>query len=204
MGNMVAEKEIRSSLGSNTLFEKREDGGSTITGIAAPFYSDSVDFGMWVERYDAKAFDRTLREKPDVRALVDHDTGLIVGRTTAGNLKLEVKEGGLAYEFQPPQTTLGRDLAYNVEARILTNVSIGFMVIEEKWTKLDGGRYLRTLLDVNLWEMSFVAFPAYPETTAEARSAIFERGKALADLPPIELQRERESRWRKLQIIKAR
>ena len=76
----------------------------------------------------------------------------------------DTKEG-LGYRFTPPDTTIGRDLAYNIENRILTNVSIGFMILDHRWTK-EKDTYVRTLLDVELWEMSFVAFPAYPETTA--------------------------------------
>ncbi len=210
-------KEIRSIGASTALFEKREDGSKSVHGIAAPFNSDSVDFGYFTERYAPGCFQRTLKEKPDIRALVDHDTGLIVGRTTAGNLELREDSEGLAYSFTPPDTTLGRDLAYNIENRILTNVSIGFVVREEKWTALEDKTYLRTLLDVDLWEMSFVSFPAYIGTTAEMRSVedAYKRGidllNAANELTPEsvraaqqKIQDERAARLRKIAIAMRR
>lgn len=200
--------ERRVITASTIHFERREDKSITVEGIAAPYNSDSVDLGYFVERYAPGCFTRTLKERPDIRALVDHDTGLIVGRTTAGNLEMFDTKEGLGYRFTPPDTTIGRDLAYNIENRILTNVSIGFMILDHRWTK-EKDTYVRTLLDVELWEMSFVAFPAYPETTAEARDLksldleqVLEDGKRELAAPLEQRQREAAARRRRIEIAR--
>jgi HK97 family phage prohead protease len=187
----------------NFEFEVREDNSLKVTGIAAPFNSDSVDFGYYIERYAPGCFTRTLKDKPDVFALRDHDTGLVVGRTIANDLKLWEDDRGLNYEFQPPDTHMGQDLAKDIRARRITSCSIGFIVREEKWQVTEEKNYIRTLLDVDLWEMSFVAWPAYPDTTAEARG-IFEQGLAKLNLDPAALAAASESRKRKLDIIRAK
>lgn len=162
---------------------KLEGQPDEVVGIAAPFNSDSVSFGDFVERYSVGAFTKTLRDRPDVIALINHNTDMPVGRTTAGNLKLFETARGLEYSFIPPDTTLGRDLKYNIENRIWKSVSIGFVIRSSEWTK-ENGKNIRNLTEVDLWEMSFVSFPAYPDTTAEMRALMEEGEKVLAVVPP--------------------
>lgn len=191
-------------ISSSEIEYRKEDGKpDVIAGIAAPFNSDSVSFGDWVERYAPGAFTKTLINKPDVIALINHNTDLPVGRTTAGNLQLFETARGLEYTFTPPDTTLGRDLKYNIEHRIWKSISIGFVINSFNWTK-EGGKNIRNLTELDLWEMSFVSFPAYPDTTAEMR-AITEEGEiALAVPPSVEVKptHEPENLKRKIEILK--
>ena len=193
------EKTLRIS--SAEIEVRKSDGKpDVITGIAAPFNSDSVSFGDFVERYSPGAFTKTLSEKPDVIALINHNTDLPVGRTTAGNLELFETARGLEYTFTPPDTTLGRDLKYNIEQRIWKSVSIGFVIKNSNWAK-ENGRNIRNLTEVDLWEMSFVSFPAYPDTTAEMRKLMEEGEKVLAPAP-VEVCHFVDNAKRKIEIAK--
>lgn len=199
-------KDLQHRAANSFEFETRDNSELKVTGIAAPFNSDSVDFGYYVERYAPGCFKRTLQEKPDVFALRDHDTGLVVGRTISNDLKLWEDDRGLNYEFVPPDTTMGQDLGKDIRARRITSCSIGFIVREEKWQVTDDKTYIRTLLDVDLWEMSFVAWPAYPETTAESRS-IFENAVKKFNLDSsgeVRAAIEAESRKRKIDLARVK
>ncbi len=140
-------------------------------GYAAPFNSLSVDFGRFKEVIAPGAFTRTLRERPDVRALVDHDTGKVIGRVGSNSLLLREDDAGLHTEITPIDNTLGNDILASVRRGDIDGMSIGFRVVSDKWEMRDG-KELRTLLDVDLLEVSIVAFPAYPETSISARSAL--------------------------------
>jgi uncharacterized protein len=116
------------------------------------------------------ACNRTLKESPDVLCLRDHKTEMLLGRTTAGTLSLSVDSTGLRFAVTLPKTSIGDDTAENVRLRNLTGCSFGFNTVEDKWTVADDGSALRTLLDVDLFEISITSFPAYQETSVEARS----------------------------------
>ena len=105
---MSTKKEIRACTSGQLRVETREDGKATISGYAAVFNSDSVDFGFFREVIRPGAFERTLKEDGDVRAFLDHDSGRIVGRTKAGNLSLREDDKGLKIELNPIDTEDGR------------------------------------------------------------------------------------------------
>lgn len=140
-------------------------GGVMIQGHAAVFGSRSQDLGGFVEQVDRHAFTKTVREA-DVRALFNHDPSALLGRTTAGTLRLGVDGAGLAYEVDIPDTTLGRDLQISMERGDVTQSSFGFRTIRDSWTQDDEGYPLRTLEEVSLHngDVSPVTYPAYEET----------------------------------------
>lgn len=141
-----------------------------IAGYAAVFNSDSVDFGMFTESIAPGAFSRTLNESPDVRALVDHDTGKVIGRTVSGTLKLAEDTKGLFAEINPPETSTGNEILELVSRGDISGMSFGFSVRSDEWRKKNGKDH-RVILDVDLFEISIVAFPAYPATSALVREA---------------------------------
>lgn len=146
------------------------EGSLSLRGYAAVYNSDSVDFGEFKEQILPGAFTRTLREKPDIRALVDHDSAKVIGRTKSGTLALREDERGLIAEIDPPDTSHGRDIIELVKRGDVDGMSFGFIVKKDKWEKRSGS-LLRSLIDVDLLEVSIVAFPAYPATQISARSA---------------------------------
>lgn len=151
--------------------EIRAEDEAKLRGYAAVYNSESVDFGSFREQIAPGAFARTLKQNKDIRALVDHDTGKVIGRTKSGTLSLREDEHGLVTEILPADTTVGRDIMTLVRRGDVDGMSFGFIVKKDKWEKRSGGLVIRTLLDVDLVEVSVVAFPAYPATKVKSRSA---------------------------------
>jgi HK97 family phage prohead protease len=144
-----------------------------LTGYAAVFNSDSVRFSGWqrdwVERIAPGAFKRSLTENPDVVALWSHDSSTPVARTP-NTLTLAEDDKGLSVSISLIDTSTNRDLVANVRAGIIDSMSFGFAPKKTSWEEKDGFD-LRTLEDVDLFEVSPVVWPAYPDTTIGVRSA---------------------------------
>lgn len=138
-----------------------------IVGHAALFNSLSLDLGGFRERIDPGAFEGA--ERADVRALFNHDPNHVLGRTKAGTLKLKEDERGLLTEIHPPDTQLARDLATSIARGDVDQMSFGFRTLEDAWEKRDGEN-IRILKKVELFDVSPVTFPAYPETHVSARA----------------------------------
>jgi HK97 family phage prohead protease len=135
----------------------------TFTGYAAKFDTRSHDLGGFIETVRGGAFRRALNEGQDVRALINHDAGLILGRTASGTLKLAEDSTGLHYEVAAPDTSYARDLAESMQRGDVTQSSFSFRVRQDDWQKEGRGR-LRTLIDVDLLDVSPVTYPAYEDT----------------------------------------
>lgn len=184
--------------------EIRDDGTKKISGYAAVFNSDSVDFGYFVERIRPGAFRNTLRDNPDVVALLSHDTGQPIGRTSAGNLKLSEDDRGLKFELSPIDTEDGRKAIEWVRSGVATGMSFGFMSEEDAWSTKNGKNF-RELISVRLYEISLVTFPAYPATEASMRSLedIGNSGKILLEqIAKTKEKTARARRWSKLYSLK--
>lgn len=110
-------------------------------------------------------------EGRDVRALIDHDTRLVLGRTTAGTLTLTPDETGLYGVIQVNEADSD---AMNLYARVqrgdVTQCSFGFDIDEIEYQPQPDGTVLDVIRRVTLYEVSVVTFPAYAETSAKARS----------------------------------
>jgi len=164
-------------VGKIELRDAGADGRPILTGYAAVFNSDSEDFGGWKERIAPGAFARDLADNKDIRALINHDTSRVIGRSSAGTLSLEETDTGLFVEISLPDTTEARDLLENVKAGNIDGMSFGFRARDAEWAEAerakDGKKKkydYRILKDVELIEVSAVAFPAYPATSIAHRS----------------------------------
>src|SRR5438128_11032112 len=91
--------------------ELRVDAGAPpkLVGYAAVFNSKSLDLGGFIEIVRPGAFKRTLAAGADVRALVNHDPNLIIGRNKAGTLDVAEDDRGLKVTITPLDTQAGRD-----------------------------------------------------------------------------------------------
>ena len=150
--------------------EPEQDNNSigTLTGYIAVFNSDSVNMSGYVEQIAPSAFEDSLKDN-DVVALINHDHSVVVGRMSAGTLRLKEDDHGLYFEIDLPDTQAGRDLKVNVGLKNLIGCSFGFCIEAEEW---DDKEEVCTLTRVNLFEVSVgVTFPAYPSSSMELRLA---------------------------------
>lgn len=158
-----------------------------ITGYAAVFNSPSEEIEEWGFRFTELirpgAFNKTLKEA-DIRALVNHDPNYVLGRNTAGTLALTEDKRGLAVNITPPDTQWARDLQSSMRRGDVNQMSFAFRVVKERFTEdnTDTKRVLRELLEVQLFDVSVVTYPAYPATSAAVRNLWRETG---LDLEPI-------------------
>lgn len=136
-------------------------------GYAAVFNSDSHDLGGFVERIKPGAFTRTLKGEHNIFALWAHRDDQPLASTGSGKLKLSEDEHGLAFDMDTTRMTPAQlDALSDGDLRM----SFGFSVRDQEWREDDEGNIERTLVDVELYEVSFVISPAYPDTEAALRS----------------------------------
>lgn len=161
----IEDMEVRSEEGKPTI----------LRGYAAVFEKLSVPLYGFREKIRAGAFARSL-EKNNIKALWNHNADFPLGSTKGGTLKLEEDEKGLRFELELPDNSWGRDAAIAVKRKDVDGVSFGFSVNKDEWDRSNEKEPIRTLVDVNLVEISPTPFPAYPATSVSARSALAEHG----------------------------
>ena len=156
-----------------TKFETREEGDAKhITGYFAVFDGIYEIAPGMSESIAPGAFTRTLAENGDVRALVNHDTTLVLGRTKAGTLKLREDDHGLWGDILiNPNDQDAVNLWERVKRGDVDQCSFGFDVIKEETETRNDGSIHWTLQDVELYEVSPCTFPAYEATSIQARTA---------------------------------
>lgn len=152
-------------------FETREaDGSLLIEGYFAVFNSKYWLWSTAYETIDPGAFD--LERDKDVRALTNHDTTLVLGRTTAGTLTLRVDDYGLWGSIViNPKDQDAVNLYERVKRGDVSQCSFGFDILDEEPQFLDNGLAVWHLRRVELFEISVCTFPAYKDTGVEARQA---------------------------------
>ena len=153
-----------------TEFLTRDDEMPTIEGYFAVFNSlYEIAPGM-TESVAPGAFSRTLGG--DIRALTNHDTTLVLGRTKAHTLELREDEHGLWGKISiNPKDADAMNLYERVKRGDVDQCSFGFEIVSENTDIRDDGSMHWTITDVNLFEVSACTFPAYQETNIAARSA---------------------------------
>lgn len=140
-----------------------------IKGYAAVF-DTPANLGKFTEIVRKGAFRETLNENPDIRALWQHDSARVLGRTTAGTLAIDEDQYGLWAEILVPDTATGNEAVKLLERGDVNQMSFRFKSTQDKWG--NGGPYgsrVRELLSVELVEVSLVTFPAYQEAVAGLR-----------------------------------
>jgi len=151
---------------------KRDDGGSTIRGLAAVFNSLSENLGGFREQIKPGAFDKTNMK--DVRGLFNHDTNFVLGRTLSKTVRLKQTKVGLEYEIDLPDTQTIRDLVLApIKRGDIDQSSFGFIIGpgNDSWDEDSEGRLVRTINAIDeLFDVSPVTFPAYAEATVGVRS----------------------------------
>lgn len=155
--------------------ETRAEGSEApkLVGYAAIFDVETEMFPGYRETIAKGAFKRTLAEKADVRALVDHNPSKILGRSKAGTLDVREDAMGLKVAITPPDTQAGRDIITSVERGDVDQMSFAFPwsnLETQKITENEDGTFIRILDDLDLLDVSIVTYAQYPETSVTLRS----------------------------------
>lgn len=143
-----------------------------LVGHAAVFNRDSeLIFGSFIERIAPGAFAESIAKPDDIRALINHDPNLILGRNVSKTLALREDDEGLQVEIDPPKTSYAQDLLESTRRGDISQMSFGFETLVDQWERGEDGKPdVRTLLKVRLFDVSPVTFPAYPDTDVAVRS----------------------------------
>jgi HK97 family phage prohead protease len=145
------------------------DGSKTLSGYAIVFGVRSVNLGGFVEIVDPKAVSTSLRTQ-DILCLNNHDSSQPLSRTSAGTLKLTTDSTGVAFTCSlDTRISYANDLAISVERGDTRGCSFGFQTNRDTWTN-DNGTLLRTLNEIEVFEISVCSSPAYPQTDVSVRS----------------------------------
>lgn len=167
---MDSKKEYR-TLPMTELRAEEADGKKFICGHAAVFDSWSETLGGFFpfkEKVRAGAFQRSI-DKDDIRALFNHDANHVLGRNRAGTLELTEDEKGLFVRIMPPDTQWARDLQISIARGDISQMSFGFTVERDEWSTANGVD-TRELIEVRLFDVSPVTFPAYAQTDVGIRA----------------------------------
>lgn len=148
-----------------------DGGGATIEGHAAVFDSWSETLGgifPFKEIVRKGAFNESIG-KDDIRALFNHDPNYVLGRNRAGTLELVEDDIGLRVKIAPPDTSWAKDILTSIRRGDITQMSIGFIVEDDKWSTKDR-MDVREIRKVQLFDVSPVTFPAYTATDVGVRA----------------------------------
>ncbi len=149
----------------------------SIHGYGAVFYradDPGTEYWLWydmVERIMPGAFDSAIQKNADVRSLFNHDSNLLLGRTSSNTLALSVDATGLRYDVTPPNARA--DVLEAVQRKDVDGASFMFFPLESVWReerREDITIWIREITDVELLEVGPVVWPAYESTTADVRS----------------------------------
>ncbi|PGR17688.1 HK97 family phage prohead protease [Bacillus anthracis] len=192
-------KEIRALPMTIEVREVNEDDGKRTISGSIKYNNESAEMRDWwgdsfVEEIAEGAFDESLKVR-DVVGLWSHDTSQVLGNTKSKTLRIQNDKKELRFELDIPNTTVGNDAWELIKRGDVDGVSFGMKVTKDKWSseeRENGKLYKRSILNAELYEISPVAFPAYPTNEVSVRSLDeFKAGeKRVAD----------EFRKRKLQI----
>jgi HK97 family phage prohead protease len=158
------------------VLEIRDEEGKrpVVIGYAAVWEKLSVPLFWFREKIRKGAFSQSLQEsalgKRNIKALWNHNSDKPLGNTKKGTLKLEEDDKGLRFELELPDNTWGRDAEESIRRGDTDGVSFGFRTQKDEWDKADPNNVIRTLIQVELHEISPTPFAAYPQTSLGVRS----------------------------------
>lgn len=155
---------------ASTQFNTRDDNGNlAIEGYFAVFDSIYQIGPDMSESIAHGAFDNTLSD--DIRALINHDTTLVLGRTKAHTLELRADNHGLWGHIDiNPNDSDAMNLYNRVQRGDVDQCSFGFDILNEETDFREDGSVHWTIKEVKLYEVSPCTFPAYEETNIAARA----------------------------------
>ncbi len=164
------DREVRQMRSIASKFETREENDERIIEGYFAVFNSNYEIGPGMSESVAPgAFKNTL--SGDIRALVNHDTTLVLGRNTAKTLELSEDERGLWGRIRiNPNDSDAVNLYERVKRGDVSQCSFGFDILDEETEFREDGGVHWTIKEVKLYEVSCVTFPAYESTNIDARS----------------------------------
>jgi hypothetical protein len=148
-----------------------EDEKKSLRGTGIVFNSWSEDLGGFREMILPEAVDGVI-DGADIRSFFNHDPSLVLGRTKAGTMRVNVESGGVRYEVDLPETSAGRDVHESTRRGDVTGSSFQFSVAEDgdTWTERAGKVERKIHKLAGVYEIGPVSLPAYPRAKVSARA----------------------------------
>lgn len=173
----MVDREMRQTRSMLAEFRAAEsDGKKYIEGYFSVFGGVYELCPGATESIDPHAFDEALGD--DIRALIDHETRLVLGRNKAGTLELRIDSHGLWGKIEINESDTD---ALNLYARVqrgdVSQCSFGFDILSEETDISDNEKVHWTIKKVKLYEVSCVTFPAYQDTSISARKSQYDQIK---------------------------
>lgn len=149
-----------------------------IEGVAVVFNSWSRDLGGFKEIIRSGAITQELVDNSDVIANINHNDELMVARWNRGQgtLRLELKEDGLHFSYEAPETERGNQLLWDIRHKNITECSFAFSLPQndqcQRWYR-DNDELCREIFEIGgLYDVSVVNVAAYPATSVANREQI--------------------------------
>lgn len=185
------DKQTRTFMGT---LKTRDEENPIIEGHFAVFDVETELYPGVFETIDRGAFDGALVD--DVRALINHDSTLVLGRNKAGTLDLSTDDIGL---YGVTRINVADTDAMNLYHRVrrgdVTQCSFGFDILDEDAEYRDDGTAHFTIKKVRLYEVSVCTFPAYPDTGVQARQQQIDDHNKRSLEAWREIKKERIKKW---------
>lgn len=184
----MKENQIRGHLSE---FTTREDGEQPVIEGYFSVFNTNYDMGFSMSESVAPgAFTKSLSN--DVRALINHDTTLVLGRTSAHTLELREDSHGLWGKITiNPKDSDAMNLYERVKRGDVNQCSFGFNIVSEETDFREDGSIHWTITEADLHEVSVCTFPAYEETAVSARKRDLE-----------DIQKRKADKWRTEMLTK--
>lgn len=138
-----------------------------------------VETKLWDGAYEEiapRAFEEALND--DVRALVNHDTSLVLGRNKSGTLELKSDAKGLWGRIKiNPNDADAVNLYHRVARNDVTGCSFGFTILDEETDFRNDGSIKWIVRKVKLFEVSVCTYPQYEQTGVQVRKKQYDQAK---------------------------
>ena len=203
-------KEVRYS---PIVFRNLEEDSRRLEGRAIVFDSYSNNLGFY-EKINRSAVTQELINNSDIIFTFNHDPNQLLARyrNGGGSLDVELREDGVYFSFDIPNTTLGNDIYELIKRGDISNCSFCFSISDEKdsqkWEKREGKMYREIMKIGGLYDLSAVTYPAYSDTDINARSiearniAEEELDKIIKEAEEMKEEQEKEQEIRSEEVEK--
>ena len=179
---------------------RSENGGRRISGKAISFDTESNDIGF-IEILHRGCISQELIDSSNIVFLYNHDYNQVIARANKGKgtLNIDLRDDGVYFDLEVPNTTMGNDLLENIRLGNITQCSFGFNYANEEGAYKDekiGDVWYRNVYKIGeLYDLSAVTYPAYDDTYVNARMQ--ERSKMEDKLKETEEIQEKVSEEKK-------